>query len=137
MIMKMPHLPQSKVLILEEEPSVRNALLTLLAGLGCEADVAYSGKQAIDIIQNEKFDAVLLDLRCAHAQAEEVVPSIQSLRPSLLANVLVITGDVADAKTLDLIERYLLLQFPGNQPVQDMAATLRVLLHLPPVLKNA
>ncbi len=135
--MKMPHPPQRKVLIIEEDPSVRNALLTLLAGLGCEADVAYSGKQAIDIIRSEKFDAVLLDLRCAHAQAEEVMPSIQSLRPSLLANVLVITGDVADAKTLDLIERYFLLQVPGNRPVQDMAATLRVLLHLPPVLNNA
>jgi DNA-binding NtrC family response regulator len=134
--MEMPYTPHRKVLILEEEPSLRNALLTLFASLGCDADVAYSGKQAIDIIRSGKFDAVLLDLRCAHAQAEEVVPSIQSLRPSLLANVLVITGDVADAKTLDLIERYLLLQVSGNRPVQDMLATLRVLLHLPPVLEN-
>ena len=137
MIMKMSHLPQNKVLILEEEPFVRNSLLTLLAGLGCEADVAYSGKQAIDIIRSEKFDAVLLDLRCVHAQAEVVVPSIQSLRPSLLANVLVITGDVADAKTLDLIERYFLLHVSGNRPVRDIVATLQVLLHLPPVLNTA
>jgi DNA-binding NtrC family response regulator len=135
--MKMPHLPQRKVLIIEEDPSVRDALLKLLAGLGCDTDVAPSGKQAIDIIRSEKFDAVLLDLRCAHAQAEEVVPTIQSVRPSLLANVLVITGEVADARTLDLIERYLLLQVPGNGPIQAMAATLRVLLRLPPVLKNA
>ena len=135
--MKMPRLPERKVLILEEDPAVRNALLTLLAGLGCEADVAYSGKQAIDIIRNEKFDAVLLDLRCARAQAEEVVPSIRSLRPTLLANVLVITGDVPDAQTLDLIDRYFLLQVSGKRPVQDMAATLQVLLGLPPVTKNA
>src|ERR1035438_7220770 len=135
--MKMPHLPQRKVLILEEEPSLRNALLTLLASLGCEADVVYSGKQAIDIIRKEKFDAVLLDLRCAHAQPEDVVPSIHSLRPSLLANVLVITGDVSDAKRLDLIERYCLLHVSGNRPVQNMAATLRVLLHLPPALNYA
>lgn len=133
----MPFLPQRKVLILEEELSLRNALLTLLASLGCKADVAYSGKQAIDIIRSEKFDAVLLDLRCAHAQAEEVVPVIQSLRPRLLANVLVITGDETDAKTLDLIERYFLLQIPGNRPVQDMVPTLRVLLHLPPALATA
>jgi DNA-binding NtrC family response regulator len=135
--MKTPRLPERKVLILEEDPSVRNALLTLLAGLHCEADVAYSGRQAIDIIRNEKFDAVLLDLRCARAQAEEVVPSIQSLRPTLLANVLVITGDVPDAKTLDLINRYFLLQVSGKRPVQDMAATLQVLLDLPPALKHA
>ena len=133
----MPHLPQRKVLILEEEPSVRNALLTFLAGLGCAADVAYSGKQAIDIIRNQKFDAVLLDFRCPHAQAVEVVSWIQWLRPTLLANVLVITGDVPDAETLDLIERYLLFHVSGNRAVQDLAATLRVLLHLPPALNYA
>jgi CheY-like chemotaxis protein len=133
----MPYLPQRKVLMLEEEPSLRNALLTLLAGLGCETDLADSGKQAIDIIRNEKFDAVLLDLRCPHAQAEEVVSWIQWLQPTLLSNVLVITGDVADVKTLDLIERYLLLPVSGNRPAQDIMANLRVLLHLPPVLECA
>jgi hypothetical protein len=66
-----------------------------------------------------------------------VVPSIQSLRPSLLANVLVITGDVSDAKTLDLIEQYCLLHVSGNRPVRDLAVTLRVLLHLPPALNYA
>jgi len=128
---------QRKVLILEEEPSVRNALLTLLTGFGCKVDVASNGKQAIDIIRNEKFDAVLLDLRSPHAQAEEVVPSIQALRPALLANVLVITGDVPDAKTLDLIERYFLLQVSGERTVQDIARTLQAMLRLPPALKNA
>jgi DNA-binding NtrC family response regulator len=135
--MKMRQPPLRKVLIIEDVPSVCNALLTLLSDLSCEADVADSGRQAIDIIRREEFDAVLLDLRCAHAQAEEVVPRIQSIRPSLLANVLVITGDVADAKTLELIERYFLLQVSGNGTLQDMALNLRVLLRLPPVLNNA
>lgn len=126
-----------RVLIIEDDASVRNALLTLLAGLGCETDVAYTGKQAIEIIRSEKFDAVLLDLRCAHTEVEEVVPTIHSLRPSLLANVLVITGDVADAKTIDLIERYLLLHVPGNRPVREMASMLRVMMQLPPVPNTA
>lgn len=133
----MSHLPQRKVLILEEEPSVRNALLTFLADLSCEAEVAYTGREAIDIIRNENFDAVLLDLRCSHAQAAEVVSWIQWLRPTLLANMVVVTGDVLDAETLDLIERYVFFHVPGNRPVLDMAETLRVLLHLPPVLSYA
>jgi CheY-like chemotaxis protein len=98
--MKMSHLPHRKVLIIEPDPSARNVLLTLLAGLGCEADVAYGGKQAISLIRSKKFDAALLDLRCGHNQAEEVVPSIRTLRPSLLANVLVITGDVATSRRM-------------------------------------
>lgn len=133
--MKMPHQPQRKVLIIEDVPSVRNTLLTLLADLSCEAGVADSGRQAIDRIRNEKFDAMLLDLRCVHAQAEEVGPRIRSLQPSLLANVLVITADVADAETLDLIEWYVRLPVHGKGPIHDMEALLRELLHLPPVLK--
>ncbi len=90
----MSQLPQREVLILEEEPSARNALLTFFASLGCGAEMAYTGRQAIDIIRNEKFDAVWLDLRCSHAQATEVLSWIQWLQPTLLANVLVITDDV-------------------------------------------
>src|SRR5579872_1050578 len=48
--MKKSHEAHRKVLILEEEPSLRNSLLTLLATLGCEADVAYNGNQVIDMI---------------------------------------------------------------------------------------
>src|SRR5208282_4562103 len=131
--MKIPNPPMRKVLTIEDVPSVRKALLSLLTDLGCEADVAESGRQAIDLIRWEKFDAVLLDICCAHALAEEVVPSIRSLQPSLLANVLVITAEVADAKTLDLLEWYFELQVQSKGPIQEVEAILRGLLHLPPV----
>lgn len=135
--MKIPNPPMRKVFTIEDVPSVRKALLTLLADLGCEADVADSARQAIDIIRWEKFDAVLLDIRCAHALAEEVVPSFRSLQPSLLANVLVITAEVADAKTLDLLEWFFELQVDSKGPIQYVEAILRGLLHLPPVPNTA
>jgi CheY-like chemotaxis protein len=129
--MKIPNPPMRKVFTLEDVPSVRKALLKLLADIGCEADATDSGRQAIDIIRWGKFDAVLLDIRCAHALAEEVVPSIRSLQPSLLANVLVITAEVADAKALDLLEWYFELQVHSKGPIQEVEAILRGLLHLP------
>src|SRR5208282_4726735 len=132
-IMKIPNPPMRKVFTIKDVPSVRKALLTLIADLSCGADVTESGRQAIDIIRWGKFDAVLLDIRCAHALAEEVVPSIRSLQPSLLANVLVITVEVADAKTLDLLAWYFELQVHSKGPIQEVEAILRGLLHLPPV----
>jgi CheY-like chemotaxis protein len=136
--MKTANPPMRKVLTIEDVPSVRKALLTLLADLRYEADAADSGRQAIDIIRWEKFDAVLLDIRCAHALAEEVVPSIRSLQPSLLANVLVITAEVADAKTLDLLEWYFELQVHSKGPIQYVVeAILWGLMHLPPVPNTA
>lgn len=125
-----------RILLIEDDSSVRNILLTLLAGLGCDSELAYSGKAAIAKIQSEEFDAVVLDLRCYNVQAEEVITGIRSIQPSLLANVLVIVGEVTNPKTLDLIEEHLLPRVSGR-PVQDAVAALRALLHIPPILGKA
>jgi DNA-binding NtrC family response regulator len=117
-----------KVLIIEDEPSIRNVLYVLLAALGCEGDVAYSGQQALAMISHQKFDAVLLDLRCANAPAAQVVSQIKEIRPSLLGRVLVITGEVADPQVMELIERHVLPHIPGDRLMSDLWGQLRGLL---------
>jgi CheY-like chemotaxis protein len=67
---------QRKVLIVEEESSVRNLIYTLLGGLGYEGEVAYSGQQALAMIARQPFDAVLLDLRCSDLTPERAVSGI-------------------------------------------------------------
>ncbi len=124
--------PQRKVLIIEDEPSIRNALFVLLAGLGCEGDVAYTGQQALAMISHEKFDAVLLDLRCSNFPAEEVVSQIKELRPNLVGRVLVITGEVTDAQTMDLISRHLLPSVPRNRLMPELWGQLRGILGINP-----
>jgi DNA-binding NtrC family response regulator len=125
-----------RVLIVEDEPSIRNILYVLLAGLGCEGDAVPDGQQALAKIRREEFDAVLLDLRCSNINAEDVVPQIQEVRPSLVGRVLVITGEVADAATLDLIERHCLQHVPRHRIQQDMLDQLRVLLKISPSAKE-
>lgn len=117
-----------KVLIIEDEPSIRNVLYVLLAGLGCEGDVAHGGRQALAMIRQESFDAVLLDLRCAELPPEQVVSQIWELRPNLLGRVLVITGEVADPKTLEMIELHCLPHVPRSRVVEELWGRLRALL---------
>ncbi|MBZ5546219.1 MAG: response regulator [Acidobacteriia bacterium] len=125
-----------RVLIIEDEPAVRNILYVLLAGLGCEGDAAPDGQQALAKIRREEFDAVLLDLRCSNVNAENVLPQIQEIRPNLVGRVLVITGEVADAATLDLIEHNCLQHVPRHRIQQDLLGQLRVLLRIPPSVKE-
>lgn len=120
-----------KILIIEDEPAIRNVLYVLLAGLGCEGDVAYSGQQALAMISREKFDAVLLDLRCTNVPAAQVVSQIKEIRPSLLGRVLVITGEVTDPQAMELVERHLLPHIPGSRLMTDLWGQLRGLLGLP------
>jgi len=117
-----------KVLIIEDEPAIRNVLFVLIAGLGCEGDVAYTGQQALSMISRESFDAVLLDLRCNNVGAEEVVSQIKEIRPNLVGRVLVITGEVTDAQTMEMLDRYLLPHIPRSRLMSELWSRLQTIL---------
>lgn len=119
-----------KVLIVEDEPSIRNVLFVLLAGLGCEGDVAYTGQQALSMVSRESFDAVLVDLRCSNLGAEEVMSQIKEIGPHLIGRVLVITGEVTDAQTMELLSRHLLPHIPHDRLMPELFSQLRGILGL-------
>jgi len=89
-----------RVLIIEDEPSIRNVLYALLAGLDCDSSVATNDRQALAMISRENYDAVLLDMRCSKAPADQVVSQIKEIRPSLLGRVLGITSQVSDYQAM-------------------------------------
>jgi CheY-like chemotaxis protein len=126
-----------RVLILEDELSIRIAFYVLLAGLRCEGDVIPKGPQALARTRREEFDAILLDLRCSNVNAEKAVPPIREIRPNMVGRVLVITGEVADAATLDKIERKCLQDVPRHRPQRYLLEHLRILLRFPPLPKRS
>jgi DNA-binding response OmpR family regulator len=127
--------PQNRrVLLIEGEPAVGEVLRVLLKKLGCHGEVAVDGQQALAMVRRRDFDAVLLDLRSSSLPPEEVVSGIHEIRPSLVGRVLVITGEVDDHQTLELVERYFLLQIPRNRLINDLVGRLRALLRIAPSL---
>ncbi len=122
--------PRRRVLIIEEEPSIRNVLYVLLAGLGCDGDVAHDSRHALSMIRQGSFDAVLLDLRSADLPPDQMISAITELRPSLVGRVLVITGEVADENTLAVLERCALPHVPHSRVVPELWEQLRTLLGL-------
>ncbi len=122
-----------KVLLIESEPAAREVLRVLLKELGCLGEVVADGQQALAMVSCTDFDAVLLDLRSSSLPPEEIVSGIHDLRPSLVGRVLVITGEVDDSSTLDLIERYFLLQVRRSRLTFDLVGRLRALLRIAPL----
>lgn len=51
-----------KVLIVEDDKSISDALRTKLDKQGFETKTAYNGEEALRILENFKYDLVLLDL---------------------------------------------------------------------------
>lgn len=121
-----------KVLLIEGEPSARDLLRVLLSNLGCCGEVAANGQQALAMVSRMDFDAVLLDLRSSNLPPEEVVAGIHDIRPSLVGRVLVITGEVDDLNTLELVERYFLLKIRRSRLIDELVGRLRALLRIAP-----
>ena len=121
-----------KVLFIEGEKAISKFFRVVLNRLGCQGEVAGNGEQALAMISRDEFDAVLLDLRSSSIVPEHLVSEIHEVRPSLIGRVLVITGDVNDPETLDLIERYCLFKIPGDRVINELMGWLRALLHIAP-----
>ncbi len=119
-----------KGLIIEDEPSIRNVLYVLLAALGCDGHIAYDARQALSMIREGSFDAVLLDLRCANLPPDQMVSAITEPRPSLVGRVLVITGEITDTDTLGMLERCALPHVPRSRVTSELWGRLRALLGL-------
>jgi len=122
-----PNSPRRKVLIVEGEPTIRNVLFVLLAGLGCDGDVAADSKQALSMLRKERFDAVLLDLRSSHLPPEEMFSSIIELRPTLVGRVLVIVGEVADPATMATLERCAVPHISLTHMASELRSRIRLL----------
>lgn len=121
-----------KVLLIEGEPAASDLLRVLMNKLGCRGEVAANGQQALAMVGCKDFDAVLLDLRSSNLPAEDVISGIHEIRPNLIGRVLVITGEVDDRETLELVERYFLLQIPRSRLINELVGRLRALLHIAP-----
>jgi DNA-binding NtrC family response regulator len=119
-----PNPPRRKVLIIEDEPSIRNVLYALLAGLGYDGDAAPDAYQGLSMIRKGEFDAVLLDLRCSQLPPDQMVCAIAELRPSLVGRVLVITGEVTHPKTIEMLERYALPHVPRSRIASDLSRSI-------------
>ena len=78
------------LLIVDDERAIREACREIAVSLGYSAFIAESAEQAFRVLDNQTFDAVLLDLRLPGASGLEALRRIKERRPE--AVVVVVTG---------------------------------------------
>lgn len=71
-----------RVLVVDDEPLVRNVMQRILEGAGFEVLLAENGREAIDIYRKEKdaIDCVLLDLSMPELDGEETFSALRQIR---------------------------------------------------------
>lgn len=84
---------QPLILVVDDEPYLRNSLSSLLGFHGFAVVTADGGRSAIELLQCRPFDLVLLDLFMADVNGHQVMASIVEQR--LDTCVIVVSGDVS------------------------------------------
>ena len=82
MLVPMPH-----ILVVDDEPDVRELVETLLASQGYDIDGADGGEAALDRLARRAYDVVVSDLRMPGVDGIAVYRAVQSLpmpRPAIV-----------------------------------------------------
>jgi putative two-component system response regulator len=89
-----------RVLVVDDEESIRGPIGKFLAARGYSVFLADSGADALDALQRERFDALLCDVRMPGMAGTEVVPRALELRPELAVLMLTAVNDAPTATDL-------------------------------------
>ena len=91
-------LPTSRnILVVDDEENIRIAMSKFLRSHGFDVSSADCGAAAIERLQQEKFDAMLCDVRMPEMSGLEVVPRALELEPDLAILMLTAVNDAPTA----------------------------------------
>ena len=79
-----------KILVVDDEQSLREVLSIMLTRAGYAVTIAMDGEEAIELLQKEIFDLVITDLRMPKVDGMEVLKAVKSASPETV--VLIITA---------------------------------------------
>ena len=80
----------AKILLIEDEPEVRESYIDMLSMLGCEVDAADNGASGLDKLDNASYDIVITDLNMPVMNGLETLRQIK--KKEIDTEVIVVTG---------------------------------------------
>jgi CheY-like chemotaxis protein len=82
----------ARILIVEDHPTMREAMRLVLEGEGFDIDEASDGDQALAAVQDERPDLVLLDMSIPGTSGSEVLAAVKSDPVTSEVRVIVVTA---------------------------------------------
>ncbi|PKB72022.1 MAG: hypothetical protein BZY87_02465 [SAR202 cluster bacterium Io17-Chloro-G6] len=115
------------VLVVDDEPDLRFIFAKLVERQGHSADQAGDGEEAWRKVQDNNYDCILLDLRMAGSDGQEVFQRISSSDPDLADNIIFITGDLANSKTRSFLNPLPNLVLEKPISIEQLGQAIRVI----------
>ncbi|RLD09907.1 MAG: hypothetical protein DRI56_03515 [Chloroflexota bacterium] len=116
----------AKILIIDDEKAVRESLKDILELENYTVTVAERGEKALEMLNEEEFDLILLDLKMPGINGVEVMHQANQLYPA--TKVIILTGHGSLESAIDAIrhgaEDYLLKPFKTEDILDSIARGL-------------
>lgn len=101
------HLKEKRILLAEDNPINQMLIQTILKNLGIVFDTAENGKVAVDMLKNNEYDIILMDLKMPEMdglQASEYIRK-KFTKPKSSVPIILITAD-ATSSNMDVYKEY-------------------------------
>lgn len=116
--------PPRRVLVVDDEPTVREAFAAALRAKGYDVFLAKDGREALRILKQEFFDLIFLDILLPKVGGASVLKAIKRRDPE--AVVVVITGYPQHEETLAALECGPAMLLPKPIKIADLDAVLKI-----------
>ena len=93
------------ILVVDDEPSIANAIAHLLRRDGHTVDTATNGQLALTKLHTQAYDLILCDLRMPELDGPGLYQALQQQHPHLLRRVLFLTGDTLSEEARTFLEQ--------------------------------
>jgi PAS domain S-box-containing protein len=91
-------------LVVEDEPSVLDLVVTLLSQQGWRVDMASGGRTGLECVDRRAYDLIVSDIRMPDGDGQEFYRNVLAREPTLAKRFIFITGDTANAEGWHFLE---------------------------------
>lgn len=120
-----------KILIVDDERPLSQALTDALKKAGFVTKAAFDGQEALNILDMEKFDLILLDLLMPKMNGLDVLTQLKNRRyltPIIVLSNLGDETEIKKAKELGAVDYFI----KSDTPIADVLSHVQKILNQPP-----
>lgn len=92
------------LLVVDDEPLLLDLLTLLLSKSGYRVDQAPEGMAALRMLDEQKYDAILLDIKMPNVDGRSLYERVKERSADLAARIIFVTGDLANPQTASFLQ---------------------------------
>jgi signal transduction histidine kinase len=93
-----------RILVVDDEQGILDLFTDLLDAFGHKVFTAKNGNQAMEKLEEGKYDLIISDIKMPEFDGEELYNLIKSKNPELAERIIFITGDIVSSETQKFLQ---------------------------------